>query len=67
MFENKWTREIERLKTEAVSKDLMIETMGKELESYETIMCIKISKWGFVIFCVIVICFIIAYKVWGTT
>ena len=48
---------------EAENKALiyLLEKQGKELEKYEAAICIKISKWSFAIFILVVICFVIAY------
>lgn len=49
------------LQARNASLTLLAEKQGKELEEYETAICIKVSKWSFAVFMLIVIAFVIAY------
>ena len=55
--------ELKRLKAENASLTLLAEKQGKELEKYETAICIKVSKWSFAVFMLIVLGFVVAYLI----
>ena len=54
-------KKVAALEAEKLALTYLLEKQGKELERYETAICIRISKWSFAIFLLVVLCFVIAY------